>query len=98
MKGFIISLGIAAFLVVLFLGGIFASSTVPTFAAFCMWSPAMIAIGWTARGINKRLVLVDKEQPKQSAVATSPLLNNNNLSRLQPHQRTKPQLKNEDAI
>ena len=65
MKRFVVSVVFAGILMVLFVGGLISNSTVPTLSAFCLWTPAMIAIGWTARGMGKRLAFVDVDDGEQ---------------------------------
>lgn len=81
MKAFVIAVVFAVGLLLLFIVGLISSSTLPSISAFCLWSPAMIGIGWTARGIGKRLVLVDVEETSIAAPAASPETRHNNALR-----------------
>lgn len=57
MKALGFSIGAVVFCLTLFLGGLTSSNTLPLFAGFCLWTPAILLLGWSVRGlfIGKRL-------------------------------------------
>jgi hypothetical protein len=81
MKAFSFSVGIVVFSLTLFLLGLFGSNTLPLFAGFCLWTPAVFMLGFTVRAVTvgRRLRWEKVEEKEYSPLPPRP---QNRLERL----------------
>lgn len=63
MRGFVISVVFSIVLLFSFLYGLFTQSSPFMIAGFCLWTPAMITLGYTAARNGVRLVIGSAPEP-----------------------------------